>query len=57
MKVTQKIMQDTYEKLIDSHIERIKSMSSEGLTEKNDIMLLDTCLKYVILMSNMRTEK
>ena len=57
MKITQKIMQQTYEDTIDKHIERIKHIRANGLTEDTDILLLDTCLKYIILMSESRSEE
>lgn len=57
MKITQEVMKQTYEKTIDNSIEQIKKMQSNGLTDEGDILLLDTCLKYVIFMSDVRSEE
>ena len=57
MKITQEIMKHTYENTVDNSIDRIKHMQSNGLTAESDILLLDTCLKYIIFMSDLRNEK
>ena len=57
MKITEEIMKQTYEETIDNNIERIKHMQQNGLTDENDILLLDTCLKYVIFMSDVRSKE
>ena len=57
MKITEEIMKQTYEKTIDNHIEDIKRMQSEGLVDETDLMLLDTCLKYTIFMSELRNSE
>ena len=57
MKITEEIMKKTYEDTIDKNIDRIKEMRAKGLTEDGDILLLDACLKYVIFMSDSRSEK
>lgn len=56
MKITQAIMKKTYEDAIDNSIDKIKKMQSNGLTDEGDILLLDTCLKYIIFMSDVRNE-
>jgi hypothetical protein len=57
MKITEQIMKTTYEKTIDNSIDDIKRIQSDGLTEENDILLLDACLKYVIFMSDVRNKE
>jgi len=55
MKITEQIMKQTYEKTIDNNIEQIKNMQKNGPTNETDILLLDTCLRYVILMNDIRS--
>jgi len=57
MKITQAVMKQTYEDIIDKNIDTIQKIQSNGLSEKKDILLLDACLKYVILMSEIRDEE
>ncbi len=56
MKITELVMKTTYEETIDNSIDRIEHMQSNGLSDENDILLLDTCLKYVIFMSKIRNK-
>ena len=57
MKITEQIMKQTYEETIDKNVDRIVDMQANGLTDENDILLLDTCLKYVIFMSKVRSNE
>lgn len=57
MNIPQAIMKQTYEDIIDKNIDTIQKIQSNGLSEEKDILLLNTCLKYVILMSEIRDEK
>ena len=47
-------MKQTYDETIDKQIENIKRIQSEGLTQEDDMSLLDLCLKSVILESEIR---
>jgi len=49
-------MKKTYEETIDGNIEELRRIQSQGLTGDDDLLLIDTCLKYVIFTSEMRTE-
>jgi len=57
MEKIQEKMKKTYETTIDNNIDKLKDMHQNGLTEEDDILLLDTCLKYVIFMSEIRNKK
>lgn len=56
MNITEHIMKQTYEETIDKHIEQITKMQKDGLKEESDILLLDTCLKCIIVTSNIRSK-
>lgn len=56
MKITEQIMKTTYEDTIDNNIEKVKHIQANGLSEETDILILDTCLKYIILMSECRNK-
>ena len=56
MRITQKIQKDTLEPTLDSNIDRIRHIRDNGITEAMDALLIDSCLQYVILMSEIRTK-
>jgi hypothetical protein len=57
MKITQLVQKQSLEDVIDKHIEKIKQIQSNGIKSETDVLFLDTCLKYVILTSQIRKEE
>ena len=57
MEMTQEKMRKTYEEVIDNNIEQIKTMQKKGLSTDEDLLLVDTCIKYAIFMSETRTNE
>ena len=57
MKITQLVQKQSLEDVIDKHIEKIKQIQSNGIKSETDALFLDTCLKYVILTSQIRKEE
>jgi hypothetical protein len=56
MKITQAVQKASLEESIDKHIDRVKHIKDNGITNKEkDAMILTLCLQYTILMSEIRT--
>jgi len=54
MRITQAVQKTTLEESIDESIDKVKSMKEQGITSEEDIFVLDLCLQYIILMSDIR---
>tara|TARA_Y100000310_G_scaffold344477_1_gene457449 strand:- start:165 stop:338 length:174 start_codon:yes stop_codon:yes gene_type:complete len=54
MRITQAVQKQTQEDSIDKCIDRVKHIKNNGITEENDALIVDLCLQYVILMSEIR---
>ena len=54
MKLSHMINKESLENTLDGHIDDVRRIMTDGITEGKDALVLDACLKYVILMSEIR---